>query len=235
MRRLPLLILIVSLFAAAAALAATRDDHQFSMKFTKSTTSTSTGVSFGSDRFTYVAPPAGQTPLHVTKTVFTMAPGTRTNTKAVPACTMAKLTTPTGKEDCAKSKVGSGSAVAITGITALDPVKETVTVFAGKNSLFAYLEGAQTTIIDLKLKGNKLTAEVPRMCVPGGTLADNCKNGDIILKTLDVKLNAKKKGKRVFIKTPATCPSSRKWTNKAVYTFDNGDSETKTSTTPCRK
>jgi hypothetical protein len=231
--RSPFLLLLFVVLLAVPAAAATRNDHKFSMTYSKAKPSTSTGVSFVTDRFAYVAPPAGQAPLHVTRSVFTMAPGTRTDTSVVPACTAAKLLAG-GKEACAASKVGQGTAIVITGLS-IDPVKETVTVFGGKKQLLAYLEGLATSVVELTLKGNKLTAEVPRTCLPPGTIADGCSNGEAVLKTLDVRLNAKKKGKRALVKTPPRCPASGKWTNKATYTYDNGDTETKTSTTRCRK
>ena len=38
-----------------------------------------------------------------------------------------------------------------------------------------------------------------------------------------------------LITTPTKCPASRKWTNKAAYKFVNGDVESETSTSRCKR
>lgn len=231
---LPIALLAAGALAAPAA-AATRTEHDFSMKLTKSRPSTPTGVSFLTDRVSYVPPAFGQPADRVARTVFSMPAGTRTDLGAVPQCTKAALEEG-GVGACpAGSKIGSGTASAITGLVSLDPVPFTVTVFASSTGLLAHLAGLQTSVIELGMKGSRITADVPRTCLPPGTPADNCRLGDVVLKTLNVKLAARRSGRRSLITTPRRCPSTRVWTYKAVYTYVNGDTETQTTTTRCRR
>jgi hypothetical protein len=235
MRRLPVVLaLILAVVLAVDATAVTRSEHHFKMSFAKKAPGVPTAVSFGTDRFAYTAPPLGQAADRVATTVFVMHPGTRTDTRAVPNCTLATLE---GNPDgCpAGSKVGTGTATAITGLSGLDPVSFEVTVYAARNGLLAHLSGLTIQNIELAMKGNRITANVPRICSPGGSLEDGCSNGDTVLKTLSVKLNARKRGTRALVRTPRRCPASGVWTNKAIYTFVNGDTETQTAATKCRK
>jgi hypothetical protein len=233
MRRLSVVILLAA-FLVAPASAGTRSEHHFKMAFSKKAPNVSTGVSFGTDRFAYTAPPVGQPTDRVAKTVFVMHKGTRTDTRAVPNCTLAILQE--SSTGCpAGSQVGSGKAQAISGLIDLDPIDMDVTVYAARNGLLAHLGGASPMNIAMSMKDNTITADVPRTCSPGGSLADNCSNGDIVLKTLSVKLNARKRGSRALIRTPRRCPASGVWTNKAVYTYVNGDTETQKVTSKCRK
>jgi hypothetical protein len=235
MRRLPLLI-ILALVVATPAVAATRSEHHFSMSFSKKTPATSTGISFVTDRFSYVAPPVGQKADRVAKIVFTMAPGTKTDTRATAVCSKAQLEQG-GLTACpAGAKVGTGTATAITGLVDLDPVSFQVTVLAKRYGLLAFLAGGGVTqIVELSMSGNKITTEVPRICSPGGALENDCANGDTVLKQMSVKIAPHKRGKHMLVRTPKRCPKAGVWTNTATYTFVNGDTETEKSTTPCRK
>ncbi len=236
MRKSVLLALICGAMGALAVpvLAAVRHEHKFSMTFSSKKPKSSTGISFSTNRVGYKVPAPGTQADPVSKLVFTLQKGTKINTSVVPACSKTKLDAQ-GPTACpSKSKVGSGSATVITGLPALDPVKETVTLFAKKGGLLAYLQGAQNLTIELSAKGNKLSTKVPQVCLPGGTPADNCKNGEAVLTILTTKIKAKKTSKGAFTTTPRSCPKSHKWTNKVVYTFRNGDTETEKSTSSCK-
>jgi hypothetical protein len=235
MRKTMLLVLIGGLMGGLAVpvLAAKVHEHKFSMKFSSKKPKSSTGISFSTNR-SYQPPPPGSPANPVTKLVFTLQKGTKINASVVPACSKSKLDAqgPTG---CPSgSKVGAGSATVITGLSAFDPVREKVTLFARKGGLLAYLAGAQNLTIDLKVSGNKLTVNVPRVCLPPGTPAQGCPNGEAVLTIFKTTIIAKKTSKRTFTTTPKSCPSSHKWTNTAGYTFRNGDTETETSTSLCK-
>ena len=234
MSRLPLVV-VLALAVAAPAVAATRSEHHYAMSFSKTKPATSSGISFLTDRFNYVAPPVGQKADRVATIVFKMAPGTKTDTRATALCSKAKLEQ-VGVAGCPSgSKVGTGSAIAITGLVDLDPVKFDVTVLARRNGLLAFLAGGGVTqIVELAMSGNKITTEVPRICSPGGSLANDCVNGDTVLKQMSVKITPHKRGGHALIQTPKTCPKSCVWTNTATYTFVNGDTETEQVTSKCR-
>lgn len=224
MKKLPLVALAVVLLVIPAY-AATRHEHHFSLAFTSKAARAPSGVTFVTDRFNYKAPPPGQLADRVAKVTFFMAPGTRTNTKAYPSCSKSALTE-RGPDACPKgSQVGTGKAVVITGLP-IDPVKMTAKVFTTKGGLLTYLTGSgQTQVIALSMSGSKIVSPVPHVCPTG-----DCTQVEAVLKNLTVTLN---KGK--LITTPATCPASRKWTNRAVYQYVNGDVETETSTSACKR
>ena len=226
-----------TLLAAIPAAAAVRNEHKFKLTLTQETVKTSTGLTLTTDR-NYTAPAAGTKPLLVTKVVFALPPGSKINTAAARRCSISVLRTQ-GAAGCRSgTAIGSGDAVAITG-TALDPVKEKVEVFVTKNDgMAALLTGLQTVVIPLKVKANKLSATLPRLCLPPGTPANNCAAGEIVLKTLKITLKAKTTGSgattKRLITTPATCVGG-KWKSRATYTFANGDRDVQSSTTTCRR
>jgi hypothetical protein len=219
---------------AVPAVAAVRNEHTFKLTLAAKTTKTSSAVSFSTDR-NYTAPAAGTKPVLVTKVVFALPKGTKINVAVATPCSVATLQTQ-GSAGCkAKTAIGGGTAVAITG-TALDPVKEQVAVYATKTGMAAYLTGLQTVVIPLTVKGSRLTAVLPRICLPPGTLAKDCPTGEIVLKTLDIKLKAKTKGSgasaKRLVTTPPACASGT-WKSSATYTFSNGDTDVQTSTSKC--
>lgn len=224
MKRL-LFILLAGALVAVPAYAATRHEHRFSLTFSSKTAGANSGVTFVTDRFDYKAPSPGTAADRVASVTFKMAPGTRTNTKAFPSCSKSALEA-RGPGACPRgSQVGTGRAEVITGLP-IDPVKMTAKVFAAKGGLLTYLTGSgQTQVIGLSMKGSTIVAPVPHACPTG-----NCSQVEAVLKYLTVTL---KPGK--LITTPTKCPASRKWTNKAAYKFVNGDVETETSTSPCKR
>jgi hypothetical protein len=223
-KRLPLIALALALLAVPAA-AAIRHEHHFSLAFSAQATGARSGVTFTTDRFNYKAPPPGKLADRVASVSFQMAPGTRTNPKAFPACSQSALRA-RGPAACPRgSQVGSGKAVVITGLP-IDPVRMTAKVFTTRGGLLTYMTGSgQTQVIALSMTGSKIVSPVPHVCPTG-----NCKQVEAVLKSLTVTLKPSK-----LITTPAKCPATRKWTNKAVYKFVNGDIETETSTSPCKR
>jgi len=208
-----------SLLAAIPASAAVRNEHKFRLTLSAKTVKSSSGVTVSTARANYTAPPAG----------------TKINTAAATVCKLSVLRSQ-GAAGCKTgTSVGSGSAVAITG-TALDPVSEQAAVYVtGSNRMAAILTGLQTVVIPLTVKANKLTAVLPRLCLPPGTPANGCPTGASVVKKLSIRLKAKTKGSRQLVRTPSSCPTSRRWTSRATYTFSNGDTDGQTSTSSCRR
>lgn len=220
-----LLLAVATALLAVPAYAAVRHEHKFSLAFTTKAVNAKSGTTFLTNRFNYKAPPQGQPADRVKTTQFVMAPGTRTNPNAYPACSKSALVAKGPMACPAGSKVGTGKAEVITGLP-LDPIVMTAQVFTTRNGLLTYLTGAgQTQVIGLSMKANKIVAAVPRKCL----VDTDCTQGEAVLKRLSVTL---KPGK--LITTPAKCPASHKWTNTAIYTFVNGDTERETSTSPCK-
>ena len=229
---LPIAVAVsLTLLAAIPAVAAVRSEHTLTLKLSAKTPKKSTGATIRTSR-TITAPA-----LRVTKIVFALPAGTRFNTAAATRCSVATLQAQ-GAAGCpAGSAIGDGTAAAITG-TPLDPIRQNVAVYATATGLAAILTGLQTAVLPLKLKDNKITAVLPRICRPPGTLANGCGAGDILLRELDIALNARSKGSgsrlKRLITTPAKCVGGR-WRSSATYTFSNGDTEVRRATTSCRR
>ena len=129
----------------------------------------------------------------VTKIVFALPAGTKFNTAAATRCSVATLQ--------AQGAAGCPAGSAIGGGTARRDHRHAVRSRppAGRrlrdgHGLAAVLTGLQTAVLALKLKDNKITAVLPRVCRPPGTPANDCATGDIVLKALDITLKAKTKG-----------------------------------------
>ena len=220
----------LALLAAIPATAAVRSEHTLTLKLSAKTPKKSTGATITTSRT--ITPPA----LRVTKIVFALPAGTKFNTAAATRCSVEVLRD-RGAAGCrANSAIGGGTAAALTG-TPLDPIRQQVAVYATTTGLAAILTGLQTAVLPLKLKDNKITVVLPRICRPPGALPD-CATGDILLKELDIKLDAKTKGtgskRKRLITSPATCVGG-KWRSSATYTFSNGDTEVRRSNTNCRR
>lgn len=221
----------LALLAAVPAVAAVRSAHTLTLKLSAKTPKKSTGATIRTSRT--IAAPA----LRVTKIVFALPAGTRFDTAAATRCSVAVLQAQ-GAAGCpAGSAIGDGTAAAITG-TPLDPVRQNVAVYATATGLAAILTGLQTAVLPLTLKDNRITAVLPRVCRPPGTLGNGCASGDILLQALDITLDAKSRGSGARLKrlitTPAKCVGGR-WRSSATYTFSNGDTEVRHSTTSCRR
>ena len=220
-----------ALLAAIPATAAVRSEHTLTLKLSAKTPKKSTGATITTSRT--ITPPA----LRVTKIVFALPSGTKFNTAAATRCSVAVLQAQGAAGCAAGSAVGGGTAAAITG-TPLDPIRQQVAVYATSTGLAAILTGLQTAVLPLKVKDNKITVVLPRICRPPGTLDNGCASGDILLKELDIKLDAKTKGSGSTVKrlitTPARCVGG-KWRSSATYTFSNGDTEVRKSSTNCRR
>ena len=235
--RLPIAVAVAAaLLAAIPAAAAVRSEHTLTLKLSAKTPKKSTGATIVTER-NYTAPPPGTPALLVTKIVFALPSGTKFNTAAATRCSVAILQAQ-GAAGCAPgSAVGGGSAAAITG-TPLDPIRQQVAVYATDTGLAAILTGLQTAVLPLKLKDNKITAVLPRVCRPPGAIADGCPTGDIVLKSLDITLKATSKGSgskvKRLITTPAKCTGG-KWKASATYTFSNGDTEVRKSNSKCHR
>ena len=180
---------------------------------------------------------AGQTALRVTKIVFALPSGTKFNTAAATRCSVAALQA-SGAAGCKSgSAIGGGTAAALTG-TPFDPLRQQVAVYATTTGLAAILTGLQTAVLPLKVKDNKITAVLPRICRPPGTAANGCATGDIVLKELDIKLDAKTKGTgskaKRLITTPATCVGGKWRSQRDLHVLQRRHRGAPSSTT-CRR
>jgi len=226
----------LALLAVIPAGAAVRNEHTLTLKPSAKKTKTSTGATIRFDR-NFTPPPAGTKPLLVTKIVFALPEGTKFNTAAATRCSLAALQAQGAAACPADTAIGAGTAVGATG-TILGNVTQQVAVFATDKGMAVVLKGLSSAVLPLTLSKHRITAVLPRICLPPGTPANGCASGEVVLKALDVTLKAKTRGSgskvKRLITTPATCRTG-KWKSRATYTFANGDTEAVTSTATCRR
>jgi hypothetical protein len=226
----------IALLAVIPAAAAVRHEHTLTLKLSAKTTKKSTGVTIRTDR-NYTPPAPGSKPLLVTKIVFALPEGTKFNTAAATRCSLAALQAQGAAACPAGTAIGGGTAVGATG-TILGNVTQQVAVFATDTGMAAVLTGIQSAVLPLTLSKHRITAVLPRICLPPGNAANDCASGEVVLKALDITLAAKTTGSgakaKRLITTPKTCKNGR-WKTRASYTFANGDTDAVTSTSKCRR
>lgn len=189
------------------------------------------------------------------RTVVILLPkGTDIEPKAVPQCSATALQfQQSGTNACpANTKIGTGSATVNSTApgrpTANGEIPATVTAFNAKNKVLdlyvnptpfsqPFLITAATS--GSKKKGFRLTTSPPPQCIPPGTAAQGCPNGEFPLDSLTlttIKKSGKVNGKKVgFLSTPTTCPKSKKWKFTARITFKTDGTKSFNTTAPCKR
>jgi hypothetical protein len=235
---------VLALAVAGAATAARGRNHDFHANFSATETASSTGIKrLLTDRFNYQPPPPGQPANPVTRIEIALHDGFRFDTGTVPNCDKQTLDQQ-GPPGCpARSKVGEGDAEAFTGISALDPVRENVQIFVGRNRFLLYFSPAagsgQTFTLEARLRSNPtIIVNVPPLCLPGDDPATpQCDRGEAVIKELDARISRRslrRRGRRTryLIRTPRTCRRNR-WVTKITYTYRSGPREVVRDTSPC--
>jgi hypothetical protein len=246
-RRLSILALAAVLTVGVTATALGAFTQTASVKFTKTTTATSTGTTTALAASEPEAP-AGKPSKAARKVVIKFPAGTVFNTAVPSVCRSNddEIIATKGASCPRGSKVGAGSAEAITGFGAgVDPIQETIIAFNNKNELILYLTPkgtiGQTFVLRAKLKasstGPLLTTVVPPLCLPGGSPPD-CKNGEAVLTKFNLKTVGITKGsgakKKNYVTTPPKCPKSKLWTTKISFTYNDGSKKDIKATQKCR-
>ena len=209
----------LALLAAIPAAAAVRSEHTLTLKLSAKTPKKSTGVDDHDPPAPLVRPPPARPPRCSSRRSSSRAARRERSSTPPPRGAAASRRCRPRAPPAARpaARIGGGTAAALTG-TPFDPVRQQVAVYATTTGLAAILTGLQTAALPLKVKDNKITAVLPRICRPPGTAANGCATGDIVLKELDIKLDAKTKGSgskaKRLITTPATCVGG-KWSRRA--------------------
>lgn len=213
------------------AVASPEFDAGYTAKFTTSKPSSSSGLRFS---ITFTDPgEEGGRPKQLRKAVILLHPGTRVDTSALTKCTASKEEIGSkGPAACPRaSRVGVGEAAAFAR-PPNPPTKIEVDIVAinkaGKLALaFTTKDGNPITSTEGRYKGRTLTFSFPE-----GTAFNVSK--------LQLNLRAFTKGRgtrreRRYITSPRTCPRTKKWTNSAVFTFEDGTDATISSISRCRR
>ena len=181
--------------------------------------------------------PGGKPPA-ISHVVVELAPGTVVDTAAVPRCEAsdAELTL-RGAEACpAESVVGRGLIDFDTGFDgdARHVVSDVVFVNAKDQLVFVTTQRGTGTHLIARGQlsdGNVLTIDVPP--IPG-TPPDGAAETHEVL-DLDARSSVRDGRRASYITTPPACPPSGAWTNRVTYTFRDGEVQSFTTTTPCRR
>lgn len=212
---------------AIPALAAT-EATDWTAKLGTKNTSSSAGLNF-SVKF---ADDAGGKPEALQSFVLTLPKGGKFDLRAAPKCVATDAELMAGKPCPAKTQIGSGEASATSDgannvtvaskIFNLAPIKKPKDPTAGEILFTFELGGEQVASFAADAKGGKLKS--PKLtALPL----------DFVITEFKGKIEKNKKGKRVFITTPDTCPKSKKWDIKAAFKFPSSKSEL-VAKSPCK-
>lgn len=221
----------VVLAVAGIAAAGTNNGVDWDLDYSSAQAKKSTGFAAEIDS-TGTADSTGK-PRAARKVTVTFAPGTKFDTRVRPTCDVDRLRTE-GPDGCPEgSKVGDGSAEAVTGLTSIDPVGLSIEAFNARNAILFYVRGTTmpiTLTLEGKLRGNRLTVTVPRLPQPTPF-------GEAILTKFAVDIDRASSGRgsrrRNYATTPSTCPKGR-WTTRAVFQYDDGRTTVRDTDT-CRR
>ncbi len=194
---------LVSLIGTSVALAA--GGQTYSQKFTTSHPRTASGMTFS-------AANTAEVPVQAKTVTLTFPAGTKIDTGALAKCSNPPAC-PTA------SKIGSGKANV--GLA----VDVTAYNRAGGMALIVSNPVGPAVILTPKLKGTKLTLQIPSLTFNGQTL---------VLSKLTLNIRKAGTAKRPYIRTPATCPAGG-WQFTAAFVYVDRTKTTLTSTSACKK
>jgi hypothetical protein len=232
MRKLVVCGAIAVLGAATAAVAlASSQATTFSFKQSARAEGASTGIAFNVEFGDPDAPngiPSGLKDFKITMPKGAkIDPAGATQCKTTAADLMSK-----GAAACpASSRIGTGKATATDGSATVNVEGFVFNEKAGgKNAwLFLFLiNNGYAAAFDAPVKGNTLSAKGLSGAVPGGLLVTKFSG------TIGKHSKGRGKKKHILITAPSVCPKSKKWDNKASWTFVDGTKDTSTSSSPCK-
>jgi hypothetical protein len=218
----------VACIVAAVALAS----PQFVSTFAGTYTAQTPGTPSGFDALATWSDPgeAGGKPKEVDKISVAFNPGSKLDTNALPACkASAEDVAIRAVRACpAKTKLGEvrGQAVYAGG----PPFNTFATLFNGKGQIIVVVT------LD-NARGRLLTTF--RDDVRRSSITVNLKIGkgiSLIRFQAHVPAHSRRKGgkRRVYFRTPRSCPASGMWTNTVTFSYRDGTSDQHSASTPCR-
>jgi hypothetical protein len=224
---------VVGCAAGAVAAFAASEATTFRVKHTSKAVDSSTGISF---KIAFGDPEAlNGVPSGLKNFKIKLHKGTKIDAAGAAQCTASSETLMNkGAAACpAATRIGSGTAAATS--AAGQTVKVDAVIFnervGGKNAfLFVFLlNDAYVTAFDANVKANTISSEGLTGALPGDFVVTEFSG--------NIGKHSKGRGKRRhdLITTPQTCPKSKKWTNTATFVFQNGNSDTGTSTSACKR
>lgn len=178
--------------------------------------------------------PGEVVPKAATKVVIYFARGTRFDTRAVPRCgaDSREILESQGKV-CRRSRVGTGSTVVRIGDLGGMKVENRVHAYNTRGGIIFYLqrqgEIGQDLILRGKLRGRKLTTEVP--VLPFNTTLTRF---SVKIRTISRRVRSGRRHvRRRYVRAPRTC--RRYWTVTTRVTYEDGSRDSVRSRTRCKR
>ena len=228
----------VMLLIAAVAYAATVQEYD--QKYSTKKPKTSAGTTFTTKSIDEENTANNKQPAPVRQLDIKFPAGTKIDQKAKPFC---KNFNESEEKPCPDNTlIGKGNAEAIVPLEGFQTVLLDVFAYNRKGGLYVYAvptspPGQAPVLLRPTFKGLTLSTNIPPQCIASAPDASgNCPNGEAILSKFFLKTKAFKKGKRIFIRTPKTCPKSKKWVFTAKFQYGHGEpNATRKSDSPCKK
>ena len=247
MRKLSIGALVGAVMLAVAAIAFATTTQTFDQKYIKKNgkNSKARGASVGTSFKTTSTEDGNAEKNHQPKATrqfnITFPAGSKIDYTAAPVC---KKLDEAKNDPCPKNtKIGSGHAQVVLPFQGFPTVDATVTAYNRKKGLFLYVVPPPPNapvVLKPVYKGLTLKTATPPNCIASTNQNGHCVNNDgsegveAVLSEFDLKTKPIKKGKKIYLRSPKSCPKSKKWTFKAEITYDDGTKVKPKSTTPCK-
>ena len=224
-RRFATALVLTGLACAGVALAS----PQFASTFELTYQPAKPGVSGGIHTFMTWSDPAEPNgkPKRITRIQFRFHPGTRIDTRALQQCRASDADVRIqGLRACPKgSRLGIATSRVITASTPAD--RTSIRFFNAPRQIIVLVRVEDRTLAVYRddIRGRVVTVNLD---LPSG----------LSLLELDARINRHARGRggkrRVYFRTPPTCPPSGEWTTTVVFTYIDGSTEAHTDGSPCR-
>ena len=228
---------LVAALSLVASATATPPRQTASVRFTSTKPGSLTGVDWAMD-YRNPADPAGKSPA-LAQSIVTFPAGSKFDTLAPVRCTASDTELMlAGPDACpAESRVATGLLDVDTGsrsdlvfprilhnrITNLSNAGESILYTESTN-----MPGAQTrTVTRAKVRGHTITTDVPPL--PGIPPPDPYTS----LKRFRLRVPPLRRAGKSYVRTPGSCPRSRRWIVTLVFVYRDGVRQTVRSPTPC--
>jgi hypothetical protein len=227
LRKTAVLLLAACVLGVAAYAASASPRFMASLELTYLTTKP--GVSSGfTTLMTWTDPgaPAG-VPKVIKRINFRFPRGTIFDTSALPRCAASDQTIKIrGASACPpKSKLGSGSTIGVFPSGAR--IATTVALFNARNQIIVVVTLNRALVTEFRDEVKRDTIIV-KPVLPAG----------VSLKRLALRFDAHSTGRgaarKVYMRTPQSCPVTRHWTISGTFTYADRSSQKLTTTTRCR-
>ena len=223
-------VVVLLVVATAATPADALASPQFKATFGTTFLSRHPGASSGlRTRVTWSDPGAPHgVPKVIEEIKLRFPPGTRLDTSALPRCSASDeaIRSTKGAACSRKTRLGSGATIGVSASGTEFTTK--VTVFNAKRQIIVIATLNGVLVTEFRDLVRKRTIVVRPALPPG-----------VSLKRLALRMGAFSMGRgaarRVYMRTPPTCPPSRRWTIVGSFKYADGTAQTLERASPCSR